>query len=35
MIVGEGLEKVDGLCLVIVAASSRFGLARPKYGSVF
>src|ERR1700722_19582780 len=34
MIVWEGLEKLDGLRLVIVSSSCRLGLARPKHGSV-
>jgi hypothetical protein len=34
MIVGERLEKFDGLRLVIVAPSCRFGLTGPKYGRV-
>ena len=34
MIVGERLEKFDGLRLVIVAPSCGLGLAGPKYGGV-
>ena len=34
MIVGERLEKFDGLLLVIVAPSCGLDLARPKYGGV-
>src|SRR5580700_9869349 len=34
MVVGEGLEKFDGLRLVIVAPSCRLGLTGPKYGGV-
>jgi hypothetical protein len=34
MIVGERLEKVDGLRLVIVAPSCWLGLTRPKDGGV-
>src|SRR5882762_9211788 len=34
MIVWEGLEKLDGLRLVIVSSPCRLGLARPKHSSV-
>ncbi len=34
MIVGEGLEKFDGLRFVIVAPPCRLGLAGPKYSGV-
>src|SRR2546429_8867011 len=34
MVVGERLEKFDGLRLVIISSSCRLGLTRPKYSSV-
>src|SRR5437660_10982958 len=34
MVVGERLEKFDGLRLVIISSCCRLGVTRPKYSSV-